>query len=311
MDREKTDHLPVEIFKKAVEQSKRYGTLGIVFTGGEPFMHPQLMDMVDIVVNAGLEYYIVTNGVRIDKLAQLVENEKRRKFLTSISISLDGVTAESNDRIRGKGVFRKVMASTAYLKSKGMPFGYKQSVNTINVSEMDKFVIESAKLGASYIEFSQMHPTPDLVKQGLILPRDQWNNVDQQILRWSKMIKTTINMCTGGYSRFSFLQCLALQMHDIHVDCRGNVCVCCVLPYYTNSKETDPVIAGNLAEMDLWDAHSRLMDIIAGLNKSKIKKIGEGTFSTVDHYSCMYCFKYFGKLDWMKDMDPNNEWISG
>ena len=313
MEKEKVEHLPVEIFEKAVNQGKIYGTQCIVFTGGEPFLHPQLMDMIDILVKAGMRYYLVTNGVRTDKIAKLLEDEKRRKNLDCLSISLDGATEETNDRIRGKGVFRKVMATSAYLKSKGIRFGYKQSVNKINIDEMDKFVIESLKVGATYFEFSHMHPTPELVRQGIILPRDQWDKVDQQVLRWSKMIKADVGICTGGYLKYKFCQCNALQMLDVHVDCRGNVCVCCVLPYYPNGDKMkdDPIVAGNLAEVNLWDAHERLVDIIAGLNKSRIKKIAEGSFSAIDYYPCIYCMKYFGKFDWIKEVDPNNEWIGG
>ncbi len=311
LDREEVSHLPMEIFEKALNQSQRYGTKVVIFTGGEPFLHPQLTDMVDMLVKAGVKYYIVTNGIRTDKVAKLMENEGRRKHLMSISISLEGSTEEINDRIRGKGVYRKVMATTAYLKSRGIPFGYKLSVNKFNVNDLEKFTLDAVKLGVDYVEFSHIHPTPGLIEHGLMLPRARWNEVTGEILRLSKIVKLNIVHCAGAYSPWSFYQCASMQMTDIHIDCRGNLCVCCILPYYTSGDEEKDklVLAGNLAEMDLWDAHKRLVAIIARLNQSKIRKIAEGTFSESDHYPCIYCLKYFDKLNWIKELDPGNEWI--
>jgi len=311
-DRKEATYLPIEIFEKALTQSKKYGMYATVFTGGEPLIHPEFIEMVDMVAKHGIFYHIVTNGVRTDMLAKLVEDKGRLKTLQSISMSLDGATEETNDRVRGKGVYRKVMASTAYLKAKGIKFGYKLSINTLNVGELEKFVMDSAKLGAGYMEFSQMHPTPELVKQGLILPRARWNEVDRIVRSLAQIVKVPIIKCAGDFSPFSFYQCSSLQMADVHVDCHGNVCVCCILPYYSggDNEKDKSVIAGNLAEVDLWDAHKRLVAIIARLNQSKIKKIATGDFSEIDHYPCIYCMKYFNKLDWLKEVDPDNEWIA-
>jgi len=310
LDKHDPTHLPVEVFEKVVEQSRRYGTQTIIFTGGEPMLHPGIMEMADIAAKRDLGFYIVTNGVKTDKIAELVKDEKRRKHLTGISISVEGATEETNDKIRGEGVYRKVMATTALLNSMGVETVWKMSVNKLNVHEVEQLALDALKVGVKCVEYSHMHPTPELVRHDMILPREKWRDVDYQVSRLGSMLRLRVVMCAGAYCNLAFSQCSATQMNDAHVDCRGNLAVCCILPYYsTGDGDDNNVIAGNLAEMDLWDAHKRLVSIIARLNQSKIRKIKEGTFEEIDHFPCIYCLRYFNKLNWLKEMDPDNEWV--
>ncbi len=310
LDRHNPTHLPVDVFEKAIEQCGRYGTRSVIFTGGEPFMHPRILEMVDIVARNKLHYYIVTNGVKKERLAELIKDKERKKCLTGISLSIEGATEQTNDKIRGEGVYRKVMATTAFLKSNEVSVAWKMSVNKLNVHEVEQIAVEAVKMGAETVEYSHMHPTPDLVRNDMILPREKWRDVDHQVMRLSRMLKLHVVMCAGGYSPLAFYQCSSMQMGDAHVDCHGNLAVCCILPYFTAGDGNDNnVIGGNLAEMDLWDAHKRLVSIIAGLNQGKIRKIKEGTFGEIDYYPCMYCLRYFNKLKWLKELAPDNEWV--
>jgi len=78
--------------------------------GGEPFLHPNLLDMVKYIKATGNDNYvdINTNGTRIseDILHDLMDNN-----LNLILYSLDGHNAELCDEIRGKGVFESVITN--------------------------------------------------------------------------------------------------------------------------------------------------------------------------------------------------------
>ena len=78
-------------------------------TGGEPFLRPELFHLLDHLnpQPAVDELGIITNGLLIDreKMRRLSDFSKLKK----IKISLDGADAETNDAIRSKGVFEKVM----------------------------------------------------------------------------------------------------------------------------------------------------------------------------------------------------------
>lgn len=88
-------------FLEGVPRDKREG---IVISGGEPFLYPDLVKLVKGIKE--LEYLyvnIITNGtVGEEKYADVIP------CINSLQISLDGSTAEIHDITRGQGSFEKV-----------------------------------------------------------------------------------------------------------------------------------------------------------------------------------------------------------
>jgi radical SAM protein with 4Fe4S-binding SPASM domain len=89
-------------------------------TGGEPLLRPELfvlLDHLDQQSNVE-ELGIITNGLLMDRerMRRLSDFPKLKK----IKISLDGADAETNDAIRSKGAFEKVMQNLSSIrKEKG------------------------------------------------------------------------------------------------------------------------------------------------------------------------------------------------
>jgi sulfatase maturation enzyme AslB (radical SAM superfamily) len=73
-------------------------------TGGEPFCHPMIMDIISAYKDAGFEVTMSTNSLLIKKrdMAKLAD------LGVALSVSLDGATEGSHDFIRGKGAFKKL-----------------------------------------------------------------------------------------------------------------------------------------------------------------------------------------------------------
>jgi radical SAM protein with 4Fe4S-binding SPASM domain len=85
-------------------------------TGGEPLLKPELFHLLDHLDQQSKveELGIITNGL-------LVDRERMRRLsvfpkLKKIKISLDGADAETNDAIRSKGVFEKVMQNLSLIR---------------------------------------------------------------------------------------------------------------------------------------------------------------------------------------------------
>lgn len=115
------DFLSRETIQSELQQAVNLGVREVFFTGGEPFLHKQLMEFLAL----SLQYApttVLTNGTLIpgDLAGRLAEIEKTSRYSLEIRISLDGYTQDMNDRIRGEGVFNKVLASTARLSRYGL-----------------------------------------------------------------------------------------------------------------------------------------------------------------------------------------------
>lgn len=83
------------------------GVTGIVLLGGEPTLHPHLASIACAARARGLEVGIATN-------AQALGARLRRDLLEagelSINVSLDSVSAEENDGVRGTGYLARALA---------------------------------------------------------------------------------------------------------------------------------------------------------------------------------------------------------
>jgi radical SAM protein with 4Fe4S-binding SPASM domain len=85
-------------------------------TGGEPLLKPELLPLLDHLNQQSVveELGIITNGLLVDRerMRRLSDSPKLKK----IKISLDGADAKTNDAIRSKGVFEKVMQNISWMR---------------------------------------------------------------------------------------------------------------------------------------------------------------------------------------------------
>lgn len=107
--------------ERAILQAEALGCRAYAFTGGEPLLHPDLLAMVDLALARG-PLLILTNGMRIDAdmAEQLAARARAIDHSLDVRISLDGATAEENDRVRGAGVFAAATAGIRHLVQAGL-----------------------------------------------------------------------------------------------------------------------------------------------------------------------------------------------
>ena len=86
---------------------KSMGAGKVHFSGGEVFLHPDIMEILALAVQAGFQVNLTTNGTLLDKdKVRLLA----RIEVHSISLSIDGSTAQKHDRLRGQsGAFKSTL----------------------------------------------------------------------------------------------------------------------------------------------------------------------------------------------------------
>jgi radical SAM protein with 4Fe4S-binding SPASM domain len=94
-------------------------TACIHLTGGEPLLKPELFPLLSHLDQQSVveELGIITNGLPIDR--QMMRRLSDFPKLKKIKISLDGGDAETNDSIRQKETFDKVMQNLPLIKKTG------------------------------------------------------------------------------------------------------------------------------------------------------------------------------------------------
>lgn len=113
--------MPVEQVRSAVEEAVEQGVKDFYFTGGEPFMHPEIETLIEHTLSKG-PLTVLTNGILITKrrAAWIADRFEQSRYSLDIRISLDGLTEEENDEIRGKGTFQKILQGILNLHEMGI-----------------------------------------------------------------------------------------------------------------------------------------------------------------------------------------------
>lgn len=93
----------------------------IGFTGGEPFMNPDFLDMVEDALSRGFRVLVLTNAMRPmqrHKLA-LLDLQDRHSDKLAIRVSLDHFTQERHEDERGPGTFKPTLDGLIWLARAG------------------------------------------------------------------------------------------------------------------------------------------------------------------------------------------------
>jgi len=112
----------------------------IALTGGEPFLKKELFPVIEYLEQSKYIWRIgiLTNGILInEKIADRLTTFQKLYY---VQISLDGASQETNDFIRWKGSYEKVMNSLKILREKGINTRLMFTVHKRNYQEVPALI---------------------------------------------------------------------------------------------------------------------------------------------------------------------------
>jgi SynChlorMet cassette radical SAM/SPASM protein ScmF len=149
--------LDPKLFQSIIEQAKPLGLTGVKLTGGEPLLHPQIDEILEIIRSKDLRLIVETNGVLCTpELAQKMASCKN----SFVSVSLDGVNAETHEWVRGvEGCFEAALDGIRNLVRAGFTPQIIMTIMRRNRDQIEAMVRLAERLGAGSIKFNIMQPT--------------------------------------------------------------------------------------------------------------------------------------------------------
>ena len=128
-------NLSYEEVAEVLEDSTQHGVKEYYFTGGEPFLHPRIIEVLSLALQYG-PVTVLTNGhVMTPKLVdQLVQAEKQSLYSLEFRVSVDHFDEAKNDAIRGDKAFSRALRGIARL-AKG---GFLPIVTAMRTCELDE-----------------------------------------------------------------------------------------------------------------------------------------------------------------------------
>ncbi len=112
--------LSLEMVRRFLDEAAELGVKEYYFTGGEPFLHPQMVEILDETLRAGPATVLTNATVFRPRLVErLREVESRSRYCLEVRVSIDGPDAATNDPIRGEGTFAAAMEGVRLLAEAG------------------------------------------------------------------------------------------------------------------------------------------------------------------------------------------------
>ncbi len=125
----------LEMLYKLIGEAKRMGVVSIVFSGGEPIVRKDLFDLIKKAKQMHFDVKISTNATLItDGIAMKLKNAGLDKAM----VSIDGMSKETHESLRGKGTFDRAIKGLWYLKNNGIDTVVEMVLNKFNMNEIIK-----------------------------------------------------------------------------------------------------------------------------------------------------------------------------
>ena len=149
--------LELDLFRSIIEQAKPLGLSGVKLTGGEPLLHPNINEILDIVLAEDLRLTVETNGV----LCTPELAEKMRACNNPfVSVSVDAAEPETHEWVRGvEGCFDATLEGFRNLVKVGFRPQLIMSIMRRNKDQMEATVRLAEALGAGSVKFNIVQPT--------------------------------------------------------------------------------------------------------------------------------------------------------
>jgi len=131
-----------------VDELAAEGCLWLLFTGGEPLLRPDFLEVYLHAKRRGLLVTLFTNATLVTPAIADVLAEWRP---FAVEVTLYGATAETYERVTGvAGSFRRCREGIALLRERGVPVKLKSVVLTLNRHEVAAMKELAASLGLTF-----------------------------------------------------------------------------------------------------------------------------------------------------------------
>lgn len=151
------DELSTEQAKKLLTEIKRAGFQIMIFSGGEPLMRPDILELVKFADGLGLFPVFGTNGTLI---TPQMAKDLKAAGARAMGISLDSLDAAKHDKFRSfLGGWQGAVDGMKNCKAAGLPFQIHTTVMDWNAPELEDMIDFAVEIGARAHHFFFLVPT--------------------------------------------------------------------------------------------------------------------------------------------------------
>ena len=148
------DELTKKELFRLFDEFKADKIFALTISGGEPFLRPDILEILDKIKHYPFNLNILTNGILINK--KVVAVLKRLRYLRNIQVSLDGSNPEIHDWQRGKGNFQKALKGIRALGDNNIRYSLKAIINRHNFLDIENMLKLAKSFGLNAMAFGDV-----------------------------------------------------------------------------------------------------------------------------------------------------------
>jgi MoaA/NifB/PqqE/SkfB family radical SAM enzyme len=171
-----------DLFVSVVTDAARLGAKTICISGGEPFLHHRIVDMIMFVSSLGLQSYVYTSGIILDARNNKVSlNRDTLKAIygkvTKLIFNVEAASPETyNSIMETEGCFEKMKQSILDANSFSIITEAHFVPMRLNINEIEETVVLCKELGVAKISFLRLvlHGRARLFESKIALSADEF-----------------------------------------------------------------------------------------------------------------------------------------
>jgi mycofactocin biosynthetic radical S-adenosylmethionine protein MftC len=261
-----------------IDEMDRLRVFQVNFGGGEPFLRPDFLDILDYAHEAGIVTCVSTNGTVIDE--ELARRLGRMELLY-LQVSLDGVTAETNDAVRGTGTYDRILSGIRLLAASGVK---GLSTNTVVTSANFREILDIYRFGRAFglkTRLSRFRPSGNAKRVWDELRLDK-----EQLGELSQFLNDHRDVLTGD----SFFSITGKERRELGLNmCGAAKMTCSVVPdgtvYPCAFLQDEPFKSGNVTRESL-ESIWRGAPAFVGLRNARVESCERCTRFNMCHGGC-------------------------
>ena len=230
VDVEEKDAIDLDTLNRTITDAKRHGNAFFGILGGEPFMHPQLLDL--LAAHPDCYFQVFTNG-------QLI-TEKTAKRLREIGnatplISIEGREITSDERRGKKEVFTRTLRGLDNCLREGLLTGVATSLCQSNIDELlnEEWLGELIKRGVHYAWYHTYRPVGPKPNFDLALRPEQLVRVRKFVVEMRA--KLPIAIIDAYYDGEGQALCPMSTGVSHHIGPKGDIEPCPIIQFATEN----------------------------------------------------------------------------
>jgi len=233
--RNKLNEITTEMAKEILHTLKEFGIQEVVFSGGEPFLRRDLIEILVEAKNLSLNVIVLTNGTLINKEIA----SKINGLVDEVCISLDGLNEEIYGRLRGKENFKKVINAIDYLKGENINISLLPTITSVNFDFIEQFkkFADEIKCPINYSLFvpigAGFYNSDLALNESQLISFAKWIARQGSFRNINESSKTMMKNITGDISIRK--GCGLGEGSEISIDADGTI-YCCHLLHYSKYK---------------------------------------------------------------------------